>query len=162
MSEKVNGVWQGASDEPISIIEANECQQFNSLATSRFRRLINEIAALQAQLSGARNAALEEAIDSVDDDNNLSSSQKAQVTRNIRALMSSPAPDQSAEMLATSSIDHQQRRGVAWDIIDQAINTYDGWMLDDDYQAGRVLREIIEKMKERRAAFNAQKDHHHD
>lgn len=55
--------------------------------------------------------------------------------------------------LPESSADYQQQRGVAWDIIDQAINTYDGWMLDDDYRAGEVLREIVDKMRSRRDAF---------
>jgi hypothetical protein len=55
----------------------------------------------------------------------------------------------------TSSIEHHQRRGVAWDIIDEAINTYDEWMLDDDYEANRVLREIMTKMRERRDLYHS-------
>lgn len=54
--------------------------------------------------------------------------------------------------LPVSSIDYQQQRGVAWDIIDEAISTYDGWMLDDDYQAGRVLSEVMTRMRQRRDA----------
>jgi len=53
----------------------------------------------------------------------------------------------------SSSIEYQQQRGVAWDIIEQAINTYDQWMLDDDYHAHRVLKEIIEQMRSRRALY---------
>lgn len=51
---------------------------------------------------------------------------------------------------AENIIDLQQRRGVAWDIIDEAINTYDEWMLDDDYSAGAKLHEIIARLRERR------------
>ena len=50
----------------------------------------------------------------------------------------------------TSFIDHQQRRGAAWDIIAEAIETYDHWMLDDDYDATSKLRQIIERMRKRR------------
>lgn len=53
---------------------------------------------------------------------------------------------------AASSTDRQQQRGVAWDIIDEAINTYESWMLDDDYDADRTLKQIIARMRERRAA----------
>lgn len=53
----------------------------------------------------------------------------------------------------TSSVDYQQRRGVAWDIIDEAIADYDSWMLDDDYDATTVLRRIITRMKDRCAAL---------
>lgn len=52
-----------------------------------------------------------------------------------------------------SSIEYQQQRGVAWDIIEQAINTYDQWMLDDDYDANSVLKTIIEQMRDRRALY---------
>ena len=51
----------------------------------------------------------------------------------------------------TNIVDYQQRRGRAWDIIDEAIADYDAWMLDDDYDATTVLRRIITRMKERRA-----------
>ena len=51
---------------------------------------------------------------------------------------------------AENIIDFQQRRGVAWDIIDEAINTYDEWMLDDDYSATSKLHEIIDRLRERR------------
>jgi hypothetical protein len=52
-----------------------------------------------------------------------------------------------------SYAEYQQRRGVAWDIIEEAINAYDQWMLDDDYDAQRTLNKIIERMKERRALY---------
>ena len=55
--------------------------------------------------------------------------------------------------MAVSSINHQQTRGAGWDIVDQAIETYDSWMLDDDYDANRVLREIIERMRARRSLY---------
>lgn len=53
----------------------------------------------------------------------------------------------------TSFAEYQQNRGVAWDIIEQAINTYDSWMLDDDYDANRILREIINQIRERREIY---------
>lgn len=50
--------------------------------------------------------------------------------------------------------DHQQRRGAALDIIDEAIQTYDEYMLDDDYEReGIVLDLIINRMRERRAGI---------
>jgi hypothetical protein len=50
---------------------------------------------------------------------------------------------------AESSIDFHQLRGRSHDIIQEAITTYDEWMLDDDYEATPVLRKIIERMRER-------------
>jgi len=52
-----------------------------------------------------------------------------------------------------SSAEYQHNRGVAWDIIDQAINTYDVWMLDDDYDAMTTLHLIISRMKKRRSYY---------
>lgn len=52
-----------------------------------------------------------------------------------------------------NSSDHQQRRGVAWDIIEEAINTFDEWMLDDDFDATSTLHKIIAKMRERAEAY---------
>lgn len=50
--------------------------------------------------------------------------------------------------------DHQQRRGAALDIIDEAIQTYDEYMLDDDFEReGIVLDLIINRMRERRASI---------
>lgn len=49
-----------------------------------------------------------------------------------------------------STADHQQQRGVAWDIIDEAIADYDQWMLDDDFDAQRTLMRIINRMRARR------------
>lgn len=53
---------------------------------------------------------------------------------------------------AASSVDYQQRRGRMLDIIDEAIAAYDGWMLDDDFDATTAMRRIIERMRERRDA----------
>lgn len=50
----------------------------------------------------------------------------------------------------TSSIDYQQQRGRAWDIIDDALSAYQGFMLDDDYDAQSTLDKIMEKMHARR------------
>lgn len=55
--------------------------------------------------------------------------------------------------MSDSYIEYQQRRGVAWDIIEQAINTYDSWVLDDDFDANRVLKEIVEQMRVRRSLY---------
>jgi hypothetical protein len=41
----------------------------------------------------------------------------------------------------------EHQRGAAWDIIDQALMTYDAWMLDDDYDATSVLHQIMGQMK---------------
>lgn len=65
----------------------------------------------------------------------------------IRALIPEPA--------AQSSIEYQQQRGSAWDIIDQAINAYDQWMLDDDYDAKRILDEIIDNLRKRRDLYRS-------
>lgn len=46
-----------------------------------------------------------------------------------------------------------RQRSVGWDIVEQAINTYDSWMLDDDFDANRVLKEIIEQMRARRPLY---------
>lgn len=43
----------------------------------------------------------------------------------------------------------QQQRGRHADIIQQAIDTYDEWMKDDDFDATTALRKIIERMRER-------------
>lgn len=52
-----------------------------------------------------------------------------------------------------SSIDHQQRRGAAWDIIDEALNSFKGFMLDDDYDYRRILYSIMARMQERRDMY---------
>ena len=52
-----------------------------------------------------------------------------------------------------SSIDHRQQEGVAWDIIDEAIGSFDEWMKDDDFDAMRVLHEIVGRMRERMALY---------
>lgn len=57
--------------------------------------------------------------------------------------------------MSESAIDHQQLKGAAWDIVDEAIAAYDDWMLDDDYDATGALRRIIERMRERRGLYRA-------
>lgn len=52
-----------------------------------------------------------------------------------------------------SSVDHKQREGVAWDIILEAINTYDNFMLDDDYDAQGCLDKIVKRLNERRDLY---------
>lgn len=46
--------------------------------------------------------------------------------------------------------DFQQRRGAALDIIDEALEDYRCWMLDDDYDAQATLDRIMARMRERR------------
>ena len=48
-----------------------------------------------------------------------------------------------------SMIDQKQRQSVAWDIIDEALNSYREFMLDDDYNAQAALNRIMERMKQR-------------
>lgn len=43
--------------------------------------------------------------------------------------------------------------GAGWDIVHEAIDAYDSWMADDDYDANRVLRAIIERMRFRRSLY---------
>lgn len=56
--------------------------------------------------------------------------------------------------MCDSSIEYQQKRGAGWDIVDEAINTYDQWMLDDDYDFHMILQKIVGRMKERRALYH--------
>lgn len=53
----------------------------------------------------------------------------------------------------TKSINHFQQSGVAWDIIAEAIESYREYMLNDDYDAAGKLREIIERMDDRRNLY---------
>ena len=47
-------------------------------------------------------------------------------------------------------IDFQQRRGAALDAIDEALNSYREFMLDDDFNAQRALDQIMSKLAEKR------------
>lgn len=47
----------------------------------------------------------------------------------------------------------EKQQNIAWDIIDQAIRTYDSWMLDDDFNSMKVLKEIMEQMRSRRSLY---------
>jgi hypothetical protein len=42
-----------------------------------------------------------------------------------------------------------RERGRYYDIIIEALVDYDGWMLDDDYDATPVLNRIMRRMRER-------------
>lgn len=44
----------------------------------------------------------------------------------------------------------QQKRGRAADLIDWAINEFDGWMIDDHFDARAPLDRIIERFREYR------------
>jgi hypothetical protein len=49
----------------------------------------------------------------------------------------------------SSSIDHQQHRGIAWGIIEQALMAYHNFMLDDYFEPYGALHNIMGKMRER-------------
>lgn len=49
-----------------------------------------------------------------------------------------------------NTADFQQQRSVALDIIDEALEDYRCWMLDDDYDAHAALARIMNRMQERR------------
>lgn len=49
-----------------------------------------------------------------------------------------------------SSADHHQRQGIALDIIDEALQSYTNFMLDDDFEPYATLRKIMERMQARR------------
>lgn len=46
------------------------------------------------------------------------------------------------------SIDFQQQRGMLADAVDWAINEYDSYMVNDDYDAQAVLDQIVSRLKE--------------
>lgn len=48
-----------------------------------------------------------------------------------------------------SNVEFLQQRGRHADIIAEALETYDEWMLDDDYEAMPVLHKIMKRMRER-------------
>ena len=50
--------WPGASDEPLDVIEVNECHQEPTLTVQRFRRCFNEIERLLALLEVAYDGLL--------------------------------------------------------------------------------------------------------
>lgn len=56
-----------------------------------------------------------------------------------------------------SFVEYQRLRGAGWDVVDEAINAYDSWMLDDDYYAMSKLHEIMNRMKERRALYHGRR-----
>jgi hypothetical protein len=59
--------------------------------------------------------------------------------------------DQGKPMPAPqSSADFHQQRGMAWDIIDEALEAYRQFMLDDDFDYQRALFSIMERMQARR------------
>lgn len=45
--------------------------------------------------------------------------------------------------------DSIRERGRYYDIIVEALVDYDGWMLDDDFEAMPVLHRIMKRMRER-------------
>ena len=53
----------------------------------------------------------------------------------------------------SSFADYQQRQGAALDIIDEALNSYRSFMLDDDYNAQRALDQIMTRMADRRSVL---------
>jgi hypothetical protein len=68
----------------------------------------------------------------------------------LRALLSEP--QRLAERMGEdSSIDRQQRRGRFADMVDEAINSYDGWLTDDDFDARGCLDRIVARLRQRRS-----------
>ena len=59
--------------------------------------------------------------------------------------------------MSISAVDHQQQRGAGWDVVDEALSTYDEWMLDDDYEFAEILHKIVNRMRKRRDAYSALK-----
>ena len=64
-------------------------------------------------------------------------------------------PTITAEQMreAVSSTEYQQRRGAAWDIIDEALNSYREFMLDDDFDSQSALDKIMARIDERRSLY---------
>lgn len=50
--------------------------------------------------------------------------------------------------------DYQQRRGAGWDVVDEALESYRQFMLDDDFDFHRALTSIMNRMQERRDSFS--------
>ena len=51
---------------------------------------------------------------------------------------------------AANVIDFHQGRGMALDAIDEALEEYRNFMLDDDYDAQGALDRIMKRLKEKR------------
>jgi hypothetical protein len=84
-----------------------------------------------------------------------------EIEHNAQHPHASDCDKQGERLREQTSISWQQDRGVAWDIIDQAIADYDEWMLDDDYDAMPKLHEIIKRMRERKALYQEASTHPH-
>lgn len=57
-----------------------------------------------------------------------------------------PAPTAPAP---ASHVDFMQRRGAGWDVVVEAIQAYNSFYTDDDYDYRRALDDIVGRMKER-------------
>lgn len=55
--------------------------------------------------------------------------------------------------MSESSIDFHQQRGLAADIIKEALNSYREFMLDDNYDAMTCLHDIMGRMQKRSDAL---------
>lgn len=49
---------------------------------------------------------------------------------------------------------------IAWQMIDEAIESYDSYMLDGDFDANSKLREIIETLRRNREKYLSGSDPH--
>jgi len=94
-------------------------------------------------------AQLDERIVHVSGTNPMSSEtiQHLNVIANAACEAIHPAPSTSTPDEPASSIEFQQRRGRAADLIDWALNEYDGFMVDDDYDSQRLLDRIAERFR---------------
>lgn len=77
----------------------------------------------------------------------------AHALRLAAPLLAHPQPAPEVRE-ASSSIEYQQKRGPAWDIIDEALLAYNDYMLDDDYDAQRTLDKIMQRMDTRRSFYH--------
>jgi len=68
-----------------------------------------------------------------------------------RAALSAPA-------VPPTYTDWQQRRGRDADIVDEAIASYNAWLLEDDYNAKDAIRKIMGRMVERRNSAPSAKE----
>ena len=78
-----------------------------------------------------------------------SGSRKPNPQPNLRGSAALSRPVEAAPVAEGLKSDGIRERGRYYDIIIWALVEYDGWMLDDDYEAMPVLHRIMKRMRER-------------
>lgn len=136
-------------DEPMNaggdVITCLKCQASSHVEFGRKENL--------AECWNTRTTALPEKLDErivhVSGTNPMSSEtiQHLNVIANAACEAIHPAPSTSTPDEPASSIEFHQMRGRAADLIDWAINEYDGFMMDDDYDSQRLLDRIAERFR---------------